>query len=165
MPCSPWPVLCVTCCKNLNLNKQSWKKIKKNNLPVWHGTYVNDVKYHWGSSSKIIIYFKCFKRSMCSQFVRIIISTSEISLYLYQKWVSLLSESNWIFKWLLTLSWVLIFSDCSLTDVFLLTLKSQEQKTFTARFPLDLRTWKPLPKALDMLRENNLAIQYTMQMK
>lgn len=45
----------------------------------------------------------------------------------------------------------------------MLTLKSQEQKTFTARFPVDLRTRKLLPKDVDMLQENNVAIKYTLQ--
>lgn len=54
----------------------------------------------------------------------------------------------------LTLIWVLIFSHWSLTEDFLLTLWSQEQKTFSAWFLLDFRTWKLFPKDLDMLEQN-----------
>lgn len=50
------------------------------------------------------------------------------------------------------MSRVLIFSDWSLMEGFLLTLKSQEQKTFSDRFPSDLNTWKLFPKDLDMLQ-------------
>ncbi len=59
---------------------------------------------------------------------------------------------------------MLIFSDWNLTDDFLLTLKSQQEKTFIARFPFDLRTRKLLPKDLDMLQERNNTIKYTLQM-
>lgn len=68
-----------------------------------------------------------------------------------------LKECMW--KWWRTLSWVLIFSDWSLTEVLLLTLKSQEQKTFVARFPWDLRTWNLLPRDVDTLQEKGVHIK------
>lgn len=45
-----------------------------------------------------------------------------------------------------------MFTDCNLTDRFLLTLKSQEQKTFKARLLVDLNGWELLPKDLDILK-------------
>lgn len=45
----------------------------------------------------------------------------------------------------------------------MLTLKSQEQKTFTAIFPADLRARNLLPKDVDMLQENSGAIKCTLQ--
>lgn len=45
----------------------------------------------------------------------------------------------------LTLNCVQRFSDCSRTDTFLQTLKSQALKTFKARFPWDFSTWNVLP--------------------
>lgn len=53
--------------------------------------------------------------------------------------------------WELTLIWVLIFSHWSLTEDFLLTLWSHEQKTFSAWFLLVFKTWKLFPKDLEML--------------
>lgn len=44
-----------------------------------------------------------------------------------------------------------MFSDMSLTEVFLMTLKSQEQKAFTARMLWDLSMRKLWPNDLDML--------------
>lgn len=54
-----------------------------------------------------------------------------------------------------TLSQVLIVSHWSLTDDCLLTLKSQEEKTFIATFSDALRMWKLLPQALESLWLNN----------
>lgn len=64
-----------------------------------------------------------------------------------------------VLNWLRTLSWVLTVLDWSLTDVLLLTLKSQEQKTLTARFPVDLRTWNLFPQEVDILQENKVAVK------
>lgn len=44
-----------------------------------------------------------------------------------------------------------MFTDCNLTDRFLLTLKSQEQKTFKARLLVDF-VWELLPNDLDILK-------------
>lgn len=45
-----------------------------------------------------------------------------------------------------------MFTDCSLTDLFLQTLKSQEQKTFKAMLPVVLNVQKLFPNDLDMLK-------------
>lgn len=47
-----------------------------------------------------------------------------------------------------------IFSDMSLTEVLLMTLKSQEQKTLTAKILWDLSIRKLWPNDFDMLLEN-----------
>lgn len=41
---------------------------------------------------------------------------------------------------LLTFSWVRMFSHCSFTERLWITLKSQAQKTLTARLPMELPT-------------------------
>lgn len=44
-----------------------------------------------------------------------------------------------------------MFTACSLTDLFLQSLKSQEQKTFKARLPVVLIVQKLFPNDLDIL--------------
>lgn len=45
-----------------------------------------------------------------------------------------------------------MLTDCNLTDRFLLTLKSQEQKTFKAMLLVDLNVRELLPNDLDILK-------------
>lgn len=55
-----------------------------------------------------------------------------------------------------TLSWVRMFSDSSLTELLLMTLKSHEQKTFMANMPLDLSILKLWPNDFDILSGNKM---------